>query len=249
MRVYNCSYVDTTDVKAELYWTNEWKDESELTEADKVGTSGLYAIKGWQSTGDSNIKEIAVEWSASKKLSDNDWGYVRMALLAPDVYEGTDASSVSSAKLAASKSSSASAQPPVTAEFVKKSAEIITENGQKYIQAKVHLTSSVALPDVKLLVISHQKNGENIIVAGRALGGIHTGESNVVTVKAPLVEEIAKNSTGVSVKVLSPWLKPDRPKNGGDSGGSSGGCSAGIAGFAALFALALLPLAGGRRKK
>ena len=97
-------------MKAELYWTNEWKDESELTEADKVGTSGLYAIKGWQSTGDSNIKEIAVEWSASKKLSeakaatdgmltgylhvkvvpngdeihsDNDWGYVRMALLAP----------------------------------------------------------------------------------------------------------------------------------------------------------------------
>lgn len=276
VRVYNCSYVDTTDVKAELYWTNEWKDESELTEADKVGTSGLYAIKGWQSTGDSNIKEIAVEWSASKKLSeakaatdgmltgylyvkvvpngdeihsDNNWGYVRMALLDPDVYEGTDASSVSSAKLAASKSSSASAQPPVTAEFVKKSAEIITENGQKYIQAKVHLTSSVALPDVKLLVISHQKNGENIIVAGRALGGIHTGESNVVTVKAPFVEEIAKNSTGVSVKVLSPWLKPDRPKKGGDSGGSSGGCSAGITGFAALFALALLPLAGGRRKK
>ena len=98
-------------------------------------------------------------------------------------------------------------------------------------------------------MISHQKNGENIIVAGRALGGIHTGESNVVTVKAPFVEEIAKNSTGVSVKVLSPWLKPDRPKKGGDSGGSSGGCSAGITGFAALFALALLPLAGGRRKK
>ena len=49
--------------------------------------------------------------------------------------------------------------------------------------------------------------------------------------------------------MLSPWLKPDRPKKGGDSGGSSGGCSAGIAGFAALFALALLPLAGGRRKK
>ena len=167
VRAYNCSYVDTTDVKAELYWTNEWKDESELTEADKVGTSSLYAIKGWQSTGDSNIKEIAVEWSASKKLSeakaaadgmltgylhvkvipngdeihsDNNWGYVRMALLDPDVYEGTDASSVSSAKLAASKSSSASAQPPVTAEFVKKSAEIITENGQKYIQAKVHST-------------------------------------------------------------------------------------------------------------
>ena len=276
VRVYNCSFKGANGVKAELYWTNEWADESELTADDKVGeTKSPYSLYGWASEGDSNIREFAIEWDASDKLSeakaaadgmltgylhvkvipngdeihsDNNWGYVRMALLDPDVYDGAGASSASvySAKLASAKSSSATdVQPPVDAKFVKKSAEIITENGKKYIQAKVHLTSKVALPDVKLLVISHQKNGENIIVAGRALGGIHAGEDNVVTVKAPFVEEIARNSTGVSVKVLSPYLRPERPKKT-DEGGS-GGCSAG--GFASLLAFALLPLAGGRRGK
>ena len=277
VRVYNCSYVDTKDVKAELYWTNEWKADSELTESDKVGESILYAINGWSSTGDSNIKEFAIEWKASDKLSetkaaadgmltgylhvklvpngeeihsDNNWGYVRMALLNPDTYQETATSSASSAKLTASRSASAASQPPVTAEFVKKSAEIITENGRRYIQAKVHLTSQISLPDVKLLVISTQKNGQKLIVAGRALGGIHTGEKNVVTVKAPFIESIAKNSTGVEIKVLSPWLKPEgkTADNNTEGSGGSGGCSSLPAGLSVLFVLALLPLAGKIRK-
>ena len=95
-------------------------------------------------------------------------------------------------------------------------------------------------------MISHQQNGEHIIVAGRALGGIHSGEDNVVTVKAPFVEEIAQNSTGVSVKVLSPYLRPERVKKTDEGGSGGGGCSAG---FASLLAFALLPLAGGRRGK
>ena len=275
VRVYNCSFVNTKGVNAELYWTNEWKDESELTEADKVGsTKSPYSLNGWTADGDSNITEFAIEWNASDKLdevgdakdgmltgylhvklvpeedeihSDNNWGYVRMSLLDPDIWEGNTSASVSSAKLTASKSSSVNTQPPVTTEFVKGSAEIVEENGKKYIQAKVHLTSKVGLPDVKLLVISHQKNGRNIVVAGRALGGIHSGEDNEVTVKAPFVEEIAKNSAGVSVKVLSPWLKSER-KTPEPTPSSGGGCNAGLAALAALFALALIPLADKRKK-
>ena len=70
VRVYNCSFVDMKDIKAELYWTNEWTGEDGLTEADKVGTSSLYAIKGWSETGERNMQEIPITWRAGGKLSE-----------------------------------------------------------------------------------------------------------------------------------------------------------------------------------
>ena len=268
--IFTCSFVKTSGVKAELYWTDEWKAENDLSTEDKVGESTAYSLPGWSRTGASNMKEFVIGWKASDKLSkvksasdglltgylhvklvaedselhtDNNWGYVRVGLYDPDIYEGTSAgvksmSAKSGAKTSASKASPS--QPPITAEYVKKSAKIITENGKKYVQAKVRLTSSVALPGVKIAIVSTQYNGKKVLVAGRCLGGIHAGADKEVTLKAPLNLTLASRCKSVEAVVLSPWLKPEIHKE------DAGGCSAG---FGALALLATLTLPAMSRKR
>lgn len=278
VNVYNFSFVDTKNVSAELHWTESAADS--LDDSTRLTTLATpVSLYGWTQDGESNMKTVEFTWDTTKFLTEakstsdgvvsgylhvllkpgedeihteNNHGYVRMALYDPDVdaYSGTTTASGALMSTAKMENRLNVEVLPGYPKIVNALGEEVGrfDYGQKFFMAKVRVTSKYAVPDAKIALISHESNGHNKLIAGHVFGALRPGESNIETLLVPFKDEDLKQCRGLTVKVMSPFMKTASKTTMFDSGGSStSGCNTG-AGVVVLALLSLLPFAWRKEK-